>query len=61
MLETDAGDIRRLNNEMKIRRMLETDAGDLLEVLGDPEIMTYIEPPSRKNLSQGRLRWAKRP
>ena len=30
---------------MKIRRIEEKDAGDLYEVLSDPEVMKYIEPP----------------
>ncbi len=30
---------------MKIRNMVESDAEDLMEVLGDPDVMTYIEPP----------------
>ena len=30
---------------MKIRNMVEADAEDLMEVLGDPDVMTYIEPP----------------
>ena len=30
---------------MKIRKMRETDEQDLYEVLSDPDVMRYIEPP----------------
>ena len=33
------------NKGLIIRNMAESDAEDLLEVLGDPDVMTYIEPP----------------